>query len=102
MIRSRPKSSHVDRRQLLRAGFLGGVVLAGTELLASIAPFMTVNKIVGLGLPVNVGPKGAILASFAETNDAPILFRAGHFFLLHPKGGTLPPYRKCTPLRCAV
>ncbi len=102
MIRGRQKSSHVDRRQLLRAGFLGGVVLAGTELLASIAPFMTVNRIVGLGLPVNVGTKVAILALFADTNDAPILFRAGHFFLLHPKGGIVAAYRKCTHLGCAV
>ena len=102
MIRSRPSSSHLDRRQLLRVGFLGGVVLAGTELVTSVLPFMTVNKIVGLGVPVNVGPKAEILASFAETNDAPILFRAGHFFLLHPKGGIVAAYRKCTHLGCAV
>src|SRR2546430_867873 len=102
MIRSRPSSSHLDRRQLLRAVFLGGVTLAGAEIVASVAPFMTVNKIVGLGLPVNVGPKAAILASFAETNDAPILFRAGHFFLLHPNGGIVAAYRKCTHLGCAV
>ncbi len=101
MIRSRP-SSHLDRRQLLRAGFLGGVVLAGTEIVAAVAPFMSVNKIVGLGLPVNVGTKAQILESFVETNDAPILFRAGHFFLLHPKGGIIAAYRKCTHLGCAV
>jgi Rieske Fe-S protein len=101
MIRSRP-SSHLDRRQLLRVGFFSGVALAGTEILASVAPFMTVNKIVGLGVPVSVGPKAAILASFAETNDVPILFRAGHFFLLHPKGGIVAAYRKCTHLGCAV
>ena len=101
MIRTRP-SSRLDRRQLLRVGFFGGAALAGTEILASVAPFMTANKIVGLGVPVNVGPKGAILASFAETNDVPILFRAGHFFLLHPNGGIVAAYRKCTHLGCAV
>ena len=101
MIRSRP-ATRLDRRQLLRVGFFGGAALAGTEILASIAPFMTVNKIVGLGLPVNVGPKSEILASFAASNDAPILFRAGHFFLLHPTGGIVAAYRKCTHLGCAV
>ena len=101
MIRARPVS-RLDRRQLLRFGFLGGVALAGTEILASVAPFMTVNKIVGLGAAVTVGTKAEILASFADTNDAPILFRAGHFFLLHPKGGIVAAYRKCTHLGCAV
>jgi Rieske Fe-S protein len=81
---------------------LGGVGLAGAEIVASVAPFMTVNKIVGLGVPANVGPKADILATFAGTNDAPILFRAGHFFLLHPKGGIVAAYRKCTHLGCAV
>ena len=101
MIRSRA-TTHLDRRQLLRVGFLGGAALAATELLAAVVPFMTVNKIVGLGLPVNAGPKATILAAFAETNDAPILFRAGHFFLLHPEGGIVAAYRKCTHLGCAV
>jgi len=101
MIRNRA-ASRLDRRQLLRLGFLGGAALAGTEIIASVAPFLTVNKIVGLGVPVNVGPKAAILASFAETGDAPILFRTGHFFLLHPKGGIVAAYRKCTHLGCAV
>jgi len=101
MIRTGPKS-RLDRRQLLRTAFFGGAALAGTEIVASIAPFLTVNKIVGLGVPVNVGPKAAILASFADTGDVPILFRAGHFFLLHPKGGIVAAYRKCTHLGCAV
>jgi len=101
MIRTRP-APQLDRRQLLRLGFFGGVALAGAEIVASVAPFLTVNKVVGLGVPVNVGPKAAILASFAGSNDAPILFRAGHFFLLHPKGGIVAAYRKCTHLGCAV
>src|SRR5439155_26458768 len=39
---------------------------------------------------------------FAATTDAPILFRQGRFFLLHPPGGIIAAYRKCTHLRCAV
>ena len=35
-------------------------------------------------------------------NDAPILFRQGHFFLLHAPGGIIAAYRKCTHLGCAV
>ena len=61
-----------------------------------------VRKIVGLGVPVNVGPKSDVLATFAETNDAPILFRQGHFFLIHPAGGIVAAYRNCTHLGCAV
>jgi nitrite reductase/ring-hydroxylating ferredoxin subunit len=101
MIRVRT-ASRIDRRRLLRYGFFGAVTLAGTEILGAIAPFMSVNKIVDLGVPVNVGPKAAILDAFAQTNDTPILFRRGHFFLLHAPGGIVAAYRKCTHLGCAV
>jgi cytochrome b6-f complex iron-sulfur subunit len=101
MIRTRP-SAPVDRRRLLRLGFFGGLSLAGVEILGSVVPFMQVRKIVGLGVPVNVGPKSEVLATFRATNDAPILFRTGHFFLLHPPGGIVAAYRKCTHLGCAV
>ncbi|HTJ61449.1 MAG TPA: Rieske 2Fe-2S domain-containing protein [Candidatus Saccharimonadales bacterium] len=101
MIRSRP-AHRLHRRQLLRYGFLGALGLAGAEVVGSILPFMQVRKIVGLGVPVNVGPKAQILATFAQSNDAPILFRQGHFFLIHPAGGIVAAYRKCTHLGCAV
>ena len=101
MIRTKPAAS-IDRRRLLRYGFLGALGLAGAEVIGSIVPFMQVRRIVGLGVPVNVGPKALVLAAFAGSNDAPILFRQGHFFLLHPKGGIVAAYRKCTHLGCAV
>jgi cytochrome b6-f complex iron-sulfur subunit len=101
MIRTRP-ATRLDRRQLLRLGFLGAAVLAGTEVVAAVAPFLTVRRIVGLGAPVNVGSRAQVLAAFAGSNDAPILFRQGHFFLLHPPGGIIAAYRKCTHLGCAV
>ena len=101
MIRARPRDG-LGRRQLLRYGFLGGLSLAGAEIVGSVLPFLQVRKIVGLGVPVNVGSKAAVLANFAETNDAPILFRQGHFFLLHAPGGIVAAYRKCTHLGCAV
>ena len=96
------QSAHVGRRQLLRLGFLGAVSLAGTEIATSVLPFLKVQKIVGLGVPVDVGPKSQVLAAFKETNDAPILFRQGHFFLLHAPGAIVAAYRKCTHLGCAV
>lgn len=101
MIRTRP-SAHLDRRQVLRVGFFGALSLAGAEIFGSVVPFMQVRKIVGLGVPVNVGPKSGVLAAFSETNDAPILFRQGHFFLIHAPGGIVAAYRKCTHLGCAV
>ena len=94
--------ARVARRTLLRASFLGVAGLAGAEVLASVAPFLTVRRIVGLGEPVPVGPKADLLARFAATNDAPILFSQGRFFLLHPPGGIVAAYRKCTHLGCAV
>lgn len=101
MIRTRP-SARVDRRHLLRLGFFGALTLAGAEALGAVVPFMQVRKIVGLGVPVNVGPRSDVLSTFTSTKDAPILFRQGHFFLLHPEGGIIAAYRKCTHLGCAV
>ncbi|HEV2012035.1 MAG TPA: Rieske 2Fe-2S domain-containing protein [Candidatus Limnocylindria bacterium] len=101
MIRTR-LSPPIDRRQLLRYGFFGALSLAGAEVVGSVLPFMQVRRIVGLGVPVLVGTKSEVLAGFRESNDAPLLFRQGHFFLLHAPGGIIAAYRKCTHLGCAV
>jgi Rieske Fe-S protein len=93
MIRTRP-SAHVDRRQALRLGFFGALWLATVGVLGSVVPFMQVRKIVGLGVPVNVGPKSDVLSAFRATNDAPIL--------IHAPGGIVAAYRKCMHLGCAV
>jgi len=90
------------RRAILRAGFLGTLVLAATEITALVAPFIRVNRILGLGNPVAVGTKTEVLEIFSATNDRPILFREGRFFLLHAPGGIIAAYRKCTHLGCAV
>lgn len=90
------------RRQLFRAAFAGIAAVAGLEVAAAIAPFLRVNKVVGLGVPVAVGPLAAILERFTATNDTPILFHEGHFFLLHAPGAVIAAYRKCTHLGCAV
>ena len=90
------------RRSILRAGFLGTLVLAATEITALVAPFIRVNRILGLGNPVAVGTKTEVLEIFSATNDRPILFREGRFFLLHAPGGIIAAYRKCTHLGCAV
>lgn len=92
----------IKRRQLLRLGFLGGTLLAVGELTALIYPFMKPNKIVGLGAKVPVGSKDSVLAQFQQTQDAPILNSQGRFFLLHPEGGIIAAYRKCTHLGCTV
>jgi len=101
MIRTNPGAG-VQRRRLLRYGFLGALSLAGAEVVGSVLPFMQVRKIVGLGVPVLAGTRAEVLAAFAASNDAPILFRQGHFFLIHPPGGIVAAYRKCTHLGCAV
>src|SRR2546428_5613559 len=90
------------RRAILRLGFVGAVGLAATEMTALVAPFIRVNRIEGLGNPVAVGTKAQVLGLFSATNDRPILFREGRFFLLHPPGGIIAAYRKCTHLGCAV
>ena len=90
------------RRKLLRAGFLTALGLAAGELAAAVAPFVRVNRIEGLGKPVAVGTKAQVLEQFAATNDRPILFREGRFFLLHAPGGIIAAYRKCMHLGCAV
>ncbi len=94
--------SRIKRRQLLRIGFLGGTLLAVAEITGLIVPFYRVNKIIGLGQPIAVGGKNDILAKFQATNDAPILFTEGRFFLLHAPGGIAAAYRKCTHLGCSV
>jgi cytochrome b6-f complex iron-sulfur subunit len=92
----------IKRRQLLRLTFLGGTLLALGELTALIYPFFKVNKIVGLGAKVPVGSTASVMAQFQATGDAPILNTAGRFFLLHPDGGIIAAYRKCTHLGCTV
>ena len=94
--------SRLRRRAILRLGFLGALGLAVTEMAALLAPFGRVNRIQGLGNPVAVGTKAQVLELFSATNDRPILFREGRFFLLHAPGGIIAAYRKCTHLGCAV
>jgi cytochrome b6-f complex iron-sulfur subunit len=93
---------HWRRRAILRFGFLGAVGLAATEVVALVAPFIRVNRLEGLGKPIAVGTKVDLLQVFSTTNDRPILFRDGRFFLLHAPGGIIAAYRKCTHLGCAV
>ena len=95
-------SARIQRRQILRVGFAAAVALGVTELVASLAPYLWVTRIVGLVAPVPVGTASDILKQFAATNDRPILFREGRFFLLHAPGGIIAAYRKCTHLGCTV
>jgi cytochrome b6-f complex iron-sulfur subunit len=96
------ESTRLHRRQLLRIGFAGVAALLVVELAAAVAPFLRVTRITGLGAPVVVGTAAEVLAEFATTNDRPILFREGRFFLLHAPGGIIAAYRKCTHLGCSV
>jgi len=95
-------NAQIRRRQLLRVGFAAALVLSLTELAAAIVPYLRVTRIIGLGAPVAVGTASEILAQFAATDDRPILFREGRFFLLHAPGGIIAAYRKCTHLGCTV
>src|SRR6266508_3277613 len=103
MIRQRAATSAgLRRRQLLRVGFASALALSVTELAGAVAPYLRVTRIIGLGAPVAVGTASDILTEFAKTNDRPILFREGRFFLLHAPGGIVAAYRKCTHLGCTV
>ena len=93
---------HIKRRQLFRLGFLAGTLLAVTEITALTVPFIKVNKILGLGAKIAVGSKASVLDTFKTTNDTPVLFLEGKFFLIHAPGGIIAAYRKCTHLGCAV
>src|SRR4030088_312332 len=95
-------TQRLQRRQLLRITFAAAVALGVAELTAALAPYLRVTRVIGLGAPVPVGKASEILAQFATTNDRPILFREGRFFLLHAPGGIIAAYRKCTHLGCAV
>ena len=95
-------SARLQRRQLLRVGFAAAVALGVTELAAAMVPYIRVTRIIGLGAPVAIGTASDILKQFAATNDRPILFREGRFFLLHAPGGIIAAYRKCTHLGCTV
>lgn len=91
------------RRDLLRSGFFSATALAATELVATLAPFIRVNRIVGLGATITLREtKAEVLERFRETNDDPILFAQDKFFLLHAPAGIVAAYRKCTHLGCAV
>lgn len=92
----------IKRRQLFRLAFLGGTLLALGEIGGLLVPFLRVNKIVGLGAKVPAGRKADILATFASTDNTPQLYTEGKFFLLHPPGGIIAAYRKCTHLGCSV
>ena len=94
--------TRLRRRQLLRIGFAGALALSVTELAAAVAPYLRVTRITGLGAPIAVGTADEVLAQFAKTDDRPILFREGRFFLLHAPGGIIAAYRKCTHLGCTV
>jgi cytochrome b6-f complex iron-sulfur subunit len=94
--------SRVKRRQLLRIGFLTATLLATSELLGVMLPFLWVLKIEGLGAKITAGKKAEILASFTKTKDEPILITEGRFFLIHPPGAIAAAYRKCVHLGCAV
>lgn len=94
--------ARLKRRQILRVGFVGGTFLAVGEIVAAFLPFLWVNKVAGLGGTVAVGNKADILRKFAATNDTPILFTEGRFFLLHAPGAIAAAYRRCTHLGCAT
>jgi len=94
--------ARVKRRQLLRFGFFGALLVAATELAGALPSFARVIKIEGLGGKVPAGHTADVLAAFASTNDTPILNLAGRFFVIHAPGAIAVAYRKCVHLGCAV
>ena len=104
MIRTRQiDGAPVRRRELLRAAFISATALAATELAISVAPFLRVNRIAGLGASVSLTQtKAEILDRFSSTKDEPILFAQHRFFLIHAPDAIAAVFRRCTHLGCAV
>jgi nitrite reductase/ring-hydroxylating ferredoxin subunit len=94
--------SRLQRRALLRMGFLGAAAVATAELVALLPSFARVLKIEGLGGLVPAGAKADVIVEFGKTGDRPILNLQGRFFLLHAPGAIAAAYRKCVHLGCAV
>jgi len=69
---------------------------------ALIPGFFRPLKQEGLGAKIPVGTVEEIKQRFAQTNDEPILFAQGRFFLLHPPEGIIAAFRRCTHLGCTV
>ena len=96
-------TARARRRDLLRVGFLSATALAATELAFAIAPFLRVNRVVGLGASVSLTQtKSEVLDRFASTRDEPILFAQQRFFLVHAPNAIAAVFRRCTHLGCAV
>lgn len=103
MIRLAPRTGPaLQRRQLIRAGFAAIGTAAAVGIAGAVVPFLRVTRVAGFGAPIAVGTRDALLATFAATNDRPILNVPGRFWLLHAPGGVIAAYRKCTHLGCAV
>jgi cytochrome b6-f complex iron-sulfur subunit len=94
--------ARLRRRQLLRLGFLGGVLAFLAEFGGLFAIFFKPLKVEGLGAQITVGTPEEILAQFQATNDAPILNVQGRFFLLNAPDGFIAAFRRCTHLGCTV
>jgi Rieske Fe-S protein len=47
-----------------------------------------------------VGRADDLLKTFARTGDDPIHFPESNFYLLHPPGGIIAAYQRCTHLGC--
>ena len=60
------------------------------------------DYLAGVKVVIESATKAQVLELFGATNDRPMLFREGRFFLLHAPGGIIAAYRKCTHLGCAV
>ena len=100
-------AARLRRRQLLRLGVLGTVVLALAEFggfftgLGTLLPgFFRPLKTEAFGGKIDAGISlPDLLTYFKNNNDAPYLNTAGRFFILHPEANRIMAvYRKCTHL----
>ena len=115
MIRPDPRrenlAARLRRRQLLRLGVLGTVILALAEFggfftgLGTLLPgFFRPLKTEAFGGKIDAGISlPDLLTFFKNNNDEPYLNTAGRFFILHPEANRIMAvYRKCTHLGCTV
>ncbi len=101
--------ARLRRRQLIRLGFLGSVLLFLAEMgafftgVGAIVPgFFRPLKAEAFGGVISAGTVAEIMDWFKSKNDEPFLVTRGRFFVLHAPDGLLACWRKCTHLGCTV
>ncbi len=102
-------AARLRRRQALRLGLVGTVILFLAELggfftgLGQLLPgFLRPLKAEAFGGTIAAGTIEELMNWFKDKKDEPFLVTQGRFFVLRAPDGLLAVFRKCTHLGCTV